>query len=203
MMDGLLELLDRFGPFAIYLLLGAGAAAENVVPPVPADTFVLLGGFLAALGRAEAWAVFFVTWGSNVCSALVVYGAGHRFGQRFFRTRIGRSLLSRRQLQRVRAFYDRWGVPAIFFTRFLPGLRAVVPIFAGVTHQRFLTVAVPVATASAIWYGALVWLGTAAGRNLEEIARWVGDLNSVLLVVSLTLLAGAAAWWVRTRRHRK
>lgn len=202
-MDGLLEFLDGLPPFVIYLLLGAGAAAENVVPPVPADTFVLLGGFLAALDRADAWTVFVVTWGANVCSALVVYGAGHRYGQRFFRTRIGRSLLSRRQLTRVRKFYDRWGVLAIFLTRFLPGLRAVVPIFAGVTHQRFLNVALPVATASAVWYGALVWLGTAAGRNLEEIVEWVGGLNRALLVVSFALVAVLVAWWIHTRRQRE
>ncbi|MBI4539437.1 MAG: DedA family protein [Gemmatimonadetes bacterium] len=201
-MQSVLHILDGLPPVVIYVFLGAGAAAENIVPPVPADTFVLLGGFLAALGQADGWTVFLVTWGANVASALAVYGAGHRYGGLFFRTAVGRRLLSQRQLSRLRRFYERWGVPAIFFTRFLPGLRAVVPVFAGVTHQRFLAVAVPVAAASALWYGALVWLGTLAGRNLEEIAAWVGDVNRILLLVSVVLAATAAVWWLRTRKHR-
>lgn len=202
-MDRIFGLVDGLSPILIYVFLGAGAAVENLVPPVPADTFVLLGGFLTALGQVDAWTVFLVTWGSNVASALAVYEAGHRYGRPFFRTRVGRHLLSSRQLDRLQRFYERWGIPAIFFTRFLPGLRAVVPVFAGVTHQRFLLVLPPLAVASGIWYGVLVWLGSVAGRNLDQIVGWVGDVNRVLLGVSVLLAAGAAVWWVRTRRHRE
>jgi len=100
----------------------------------------------------------------------------------------------------MRDFYRRWGFPAIFVSRFLPGLRAVVPAFAGVSHQPFLPVAAPVAVASAIWYGALVWLGSAAGRNLDRIVSWVAGANRVLLAVALLVFAGLALWWYRSRR---
>ena len=61
-MNAILSFLGSQGPILLYLLLGTGAAFENFFPPVPADTFVLLGAFLAASGRASAWAVFLVTW---------------------------------------------------------------------------------------------------------------------------------------------
>jgi hypothetical protein len=51
--DAVLEWLADLPPVLIYLVIGIGAAVENVFPPVPADTFVLLGAFLAASGRAE------------------------------------------------------------------------------------------------------------------------------------------------------
>lgn len=199
-LQDVLGLLGSLRPGLVYAILGAGAALENVVPPVPADTFVLLGGFLAGTGRADAWKVFAVTWTANVGSALVVYAAGRRYGRGFFAEGWGRHVLDERQLRRMRRFYDRWGLPAIFLTRFLPGLRAVVPAFAGVSRQPFLPVAVPVAVASAVWYGLLVWLGATAGRNLDVIWGWLQGTNRALLGVALVLSGFIGIWWYRTRR---
>jgi undecaprenyl-diphosphatase len=199
--DAVLSVLGDLPPIAVYVLLGVGAALENLVPPVPADTFVLLGGFLAGRGVLAPWAVFTVTWGLNVVSALVVYGVGHRYGRTFFEVGMGRKVLTPRHLERMRHFYERWGAQAVFLARFLPGLRAVVPAFAGVSHQPFLPVAIPVATASAIWYGALVWLGTVAGRRLDTILSWVGNVNRALLLVALAITLAVLAWWWRSRRR--
>lgn len=198
-MESVLGFLAGLPPALAYLILGVGAALENVAPPIPADTFVLLGGFLAGRSLLSEWGVFFVTWSANVLSALVVYWAGDRFGRPFFREGLGRHLVTRPQLERVRRFYDRWGILAIFFTRFLPGLRAVVPVFAGVTHQRFLPVAIPLALASAIWYGALVWIGATTARNLETLLGWLGDTNRVLLAVAVLVAVAIGVWWYRTR----
>ncbi|MEX2466356.1 MAG: DedA family protein [Gemmatimonadota bacterium] len=183
----------------MYLLLGVGAAVENIVPAVPADTFVALGGLLSALGTLDAWTVFFVTWGANVTSALAMYRVGYTHGRPFFEERWGRHVLSAHQMERMSTFYDRWGLFAIFFTRFLPGLRAIVPVFAGVTYQGFVPVAIPLTVASAIWYGALVWIGTVAGRNLDVLANVLGRLNNTLGIAAVILATAVAIWWWRTR----
>ena len=67
-MEQALAFLDAQSPILIYLVLGVGSALENIFPPLPADTFVLLGGFLAGKGRATPWTVFVVTWLANVAS---------------------------------------------------------------------------------------------------------------------------------------
>ncbi len=187
------------GP-TLYLFLGVGAALENIVPAVPADTFVALGGLLSALGSLDARWVFLSTWLFNVASALAMYRVGHRYGQALFGTTVGRLLLKPHQIQRMAAFYVRWGRPAIFLTRFLPGLRAVVPVFAGITRQAWLPVAIPLATASAIWYGALVWLGSWAGQNLDLLGRLLGRLQGVLGALALLMALAALAWWWGSRR---
>ena len=202
-MDQIPGLLNEASPFIIYVLLGVGAAIENIIPPIPADTFVLLGGFLAARGHANEGVVFLVTWTSNVLSALAVYGAGYRYGSAFFQTRLGRYLLHPGQLQTVRRFYDRWGTAAIFYTRFLPGLRAVVPVFAGVSRQKPLLVAFPLLVASAIWYGAIVWVGAFAGHNLEAVLRLQSRVSTTLAGIAVVLFGLVAFWWFRSRRRRR
>ncbi len=202
-MDTILSFLSEISPSIIYVVLGVGAAVENIIPPIPADTFVLLGGFLAARGQASEGVVFLVTWASNTFSALAVYGAGYRYGSSFFRTRLGLYVMDPDQLQTVRRFYRRWGTAAIFLTRFLPGLRAVVPVFAGVSHQKPLAVAVPLLTASAIWYGAIVWAGSLAGHNLERIVMLQSRVNLTLAAFAVILAGPLAIWWLQSRRRRR
>jgi membrane protein DedA with SNARE-associated domain len=198
--DTILRTLADLPPLLIYLVIGTGAAIENVIPPVPADTFVLLGAFLSAAGRASAWVVFLVTWLCNIGSALGVYALARRYGQGFFQTAAGHWLLHPRQLEQIGRFYDRWGTMAIFGSRFLPAFRSMVPVFAGVTHVPFWRVAPPLAIASGLWYGALVFLGAAAGRNWEAILRVFGTASTALLVIATVLIAAFLVWWWRTRR---
>jgi membrane protein DedA with SNARE-associated domain len=167
---------------------------------VPADTFVLLGAFLAESGRASVWLVFFSTWTANVLSAVGVYYLAYHFGSGFFATNIGHWLLKPRQLEQVGRFYERWGTPAIFVSRFLPAFRALVPVFAGVTQMPLRRVIVPLASASALWYGALVYLGAAAGRNWDAIVALFSRASTVLLAIAALLLAAVGAWWWRSRQ---
>ncbi len=199
MLSEFLPLLEGLSPGWIYLVLGIGAGLENIVPPVPADTVVVLGGFLAAGGAAEPVGIFLATWAANVTTALAVYLGGARYGPAFFESAPGRFLLRPHQLRRLEGYYDRWGRITIFVTRFLPGFRAVVPVFAGISGQRLLPVALPLASASAIWYGLLTWLGTTAGRNIEAILDWLGGLNRILLLLALALGAVVLYRWYRSR----
>lgn len=202
-MNGIIQWFEQLPPALIYLFVSAGAAIENIIPPVPADTFVLLGAFLSASGRASPWGVFFATWIGNVASATFVYFVARKRGPGFFRTRVGHWLLHPRQLDEIGRFYGRWGTPAILISRFLPAFRAVVPVFAGVTHVPWLRLVVPAAVASAAWYGFLVYIGAKAGQNWEQIVRFFERFSDWLLVVALVLLIAVGAWWWKSRRaHR-
>lgn len=200
-MGSLLHQLLSLPPLFIYLTLAAGAAVENLVPPVPADSFVLLGAFLAAAGRADPWLVLLFTWLANVVAALGVYALAWHFGEAVFATRAGRFLLHPRQLEQIGGFYRRWGLVAIFFSRFLPVLRSMVPVFAGVTRLPVWRVLPPLAIASGLWYGALVFLGTLASDNWQAILAFFNRASLVLGIVAGVLLAALAAWWFHSRRH--
>lgn len=185
----------------VYASLAGGAALENIVPAVPADTFVALGGFLSGAGDLDARWVALWTWLANVAAALAVYRVSRTHGPSFFEAGWGRFVMKPHQMERMARFYDRWGLFAIFFSRFLPGVRAVVPVFAGATHQPGLRVAPPLVIASGIWYGGLVWLGLWAGQNLEMLSSALGRVNTTLAIAAGVVTALAALWWWLTRRH--
>jgi membrane protein DedA with SNARE-associated domain len=193
--------MNRLPDVALYLALAVGAGLENIIPALPADTFVALGGFLAGAGDLKARWVVLGTWLFNVGGALFVFGVSRRHGPGFFEHGVGHHLVRPHQMRRMARFYERWGTPAIFFSRFLPGVRAVVPVFAGATHQPWARVAVPIAVASAIWYGGLVRIGLLAGQNLDTLASMVDGLNATLAIVAGVVGLVIAVWWLRSRRE--
>ena len=185
----------------VYATLAAGAALENFVPAVPADTFVALGGLLAGAGYLDARWVILGTWLANVAGALFVYRMSYVHGRGFFEQGWGRHIVRPHQMERIEHFYQRWGTPAIFLSRFLPGIRSIVPVFAGLTYRGWLEVALPITVASAIWYGGLVQLGLFAGRNLDQLSRMLGGLNRTLVIAAGLVAALIVGWWFLTRRH--
>lgn len=204
MIEQFIARMARLPLVLIYLIIGAGAAVENVVPPIPADTFVLLGAFIAARGHGNPWIVFLVTWLCNIISVAIVYFVADEYGESFFMKPIGHWLIHPKQMEQIDRFYVRWGVPAIFVSRFLPTLRAIVPVFAGVTHVPFLRVFVPVATASGLWYGFVVYVGVKAGDNWQALSNFFDRFSGVLGIVAGVIIVGLLAWWWHTRRlHRK
>jgi membrane protein DedA with SNARE-associated domain len=202
MIEQLLQKLAELPPIVIYIVIGLGAAIENFIPPIPADTFVLLGAFLAAGGTGNAWTVFFVTWLANITSAALVYFIAYHYGKSFFDKPIGHMLINPHQMKQIGTFYDKWGVPAIFMSRFFPAFRAMVPVFAGVTHVPFFKVFIPVAAASALWYGVVVYIGTTAGKNWDELMAFFNKFSTILLVIAAVLLVAFGVWWWRSRKHK-
>lgn len=176
-------------PPAVYAVIGTLAAVENVFPPVPADTAVALGAFLSQFGDISAAAVFAVTWTANVASASATYVASRTFGRRFFAGRVGRRILRPGALERIERLYQRYGTWGVFFSRFIPAVRAVVPPFAGLAKLGAVRTIVPLAAASAIWYGALTFVIATLASRLEDVRRLVGHINVVALAVVVVVVA--------------
>lgn len=185
----------------VYAALAVGAGLENFVPAIPADTFVALGGFLAGAGDLQARWVVLGTWLCNVAGALSIFGVSRRHGPTFFEHGLGRHIVRPHQMRRMSLFYDRWGTAAIFFSRFLPGVRTIVPIFAGTTCQSWPRVIVPITFASAIWYGGLVQVGLFAGHNLDTLSAILNQFNTTLGVTTTAVGLAVGIWWLRTRHH--
>ncbi len=189
-------------PTAVYTIIGVLAGVENVFPPVPADTAVAIGAFLSTGGRISAQAVFAVTWIANVAGAVAVYAAGRTIGRPFFQGRLGRRLLNPGAMVRLELLYRNYGMWGIFVSRFVPGLRAVVPPFAGVANLSTLRVVLPLVVASGLWYGVLTFVAVTAVREIDEILEFARRLSVAGVVSAGALVAVVVFAWRRRRRRR-
>jgi undecaprenyl-diphosphatase len=160
---------------------------------------VVVGGVIAGAGGADPTLLFLVVWFANVASALLVYELGRRYGAGFFAGRFGRFLLGPAQLDSLSIAYRRFGVPIIFFSRFLPIFRPIVPVFAGVARLGFWSTALPILAASALWYGFLVYLGAFTGSNLSRVLEVLDRVGGWLWVIAAVVMAILFWLWWRTR----
>ncbi len=202
LIEDIISALLGLPPTAVYTIIGVLAGVENVFPPVPADTAVALGAFLSTGGRISAQAVFAVTWIANVAGAIMVYAAGRTIGRPFFHGRLGRRLLNPGAMARLELLYRNYGTWGIFVSRFIPGLRAVVPPFAGVANLGTLRVVLPLVVASGLWYGTLTFVAATALREIDEIIEFARRLNLAGVVSVGVLVAVAVFAWRRRRRRR-
>jgi membrane protein DedA with SNARE-associated domain/uncharacterized tellurite resistance protein B-like protein len=195
--------VTQLPPVAVYGVLALLAAVENVIPPVPSDAAVALGAFLSNRGVTTPLGVFFVTWIANLAGAAAVYFVARRYGRGLFATSTGRRLLAPRSLAIIEREYLRFGVVGIFVSRFLPGIRAVVPPFAGLVNLSPLRTLVPTGIASAIWYGGITLLGSLIGSEWERINRIILGVNRTLGIVTAVLMLAALGWYLLRRRRRQ
>jgi membrane protein DedA with SNARE-associated domain len=201
-LERLLDALASLPLVPTYLVLMALSALENVFPPVPADTAVALGAFLARRGEVSVVPLAALCWLSNLASAAGTYVFARRHGRGFFRDGWGRKLMPPEVLAALEEAYGRWGTAGIFLSRFLPGVRAAVMPFAGVAGLSPSRALLPAAAASAIWYAFLAVAGYALAQNWEAVKAFVADTNRALAIAAVVLGTAAVAWlWRRSRRR--
>lgn len=203
MLERLLDALASLPLVPTYLVLMALSALENVFPPVPADTAVALGAFLARRGEISVVPLAVLCWLANLASACGTYLLGRRHGRAFFQDGWGRRIMSPEVLTALEEAYARWGTAGIFMSRFLPGLRAAVPPFAGVAGLPAAKALLPAAIASLIWYAFLATTGYQLAANWEAVKSLVADANRALGIAAIAATTAVVVWlWRRSRRRQ-
>jgi membrane protein DedA with SNARE-associated domain len=198
----MLDWLASVPAAVLYLSLCILAATENVFPPLPTDSVVAFGMWIAARGEASALLAFVGTWIGNVGGAAGMYAIGHRRGTGWMRHRFPR-LVDEAGERRLLALYARYGLLALVVSRFIPGLRALVPPFAGALHVPAVGAVGAMAIASGIWYGVIAYLAYKAGEDWSALTRMLAHSGRLAAVVaSLLALAAVVAWLVHRRRER-
>ncbi len=187
---------------ALYLAIGIISAVENVFPPFPADAVVAFGSFLAARGTGSPYTTFLFAWGGNLIGAAFMYYVGRRYGSGPFLRRLER-WVGKDAEARFMTLYGRYGLPALFVSRFLPAVRALVPPLAGAMKLPAIPVAFSVATASGIWFAFITWISFRAGADWDVLyASIVHSSKVAALGAGLLVAVIAIMLWVRHRRKR-
>jgi membrane protein DedA with SNARE-associated domain len=189
---------------ALYAAAFGFSALENIFPPFPADGLVALCAFVANPGQASVTAVWAFVVAGNVAGAGVTFALGRRYGAAGLRARLEEQGLVRRE-EKMEHLYERYGLVAIFLARMIPGVRAIVPPFAGAMKLSATRTLLVVGLASAIWYGVIVLIAFRVGEDwrlyIEEI-RKIGVWGGAVAVVLVAAAGGIIFWYTRRRRAR-
>jgi membrane protein DedA with SNARE-associated domain len=130
-----------------------------------------------------------------------MYYVGRRFGSSAFMSRLER-WAGKGAEQRLMSLYGRYGLPALFISRFLPAVRAVVPPFAGAMKLPVIPVALAIAAASGIWFTFITFIAYRAGSNWEVLYGTILRSGKIVgLSATLLVILIAALLYLRRRRR--
>ena len=202
MVERLIEFLRPYlsAPWG-YFIVGAATFLENSVGAgviVPGETLVIIGGFYARLGVLSlAWVAVAACVGA-VLGDNVGYFIGRRFGRGFLERHGRRLLITPERLERADRYYRSHGGKTVFLGRFIPFVRSVGFILAGVAHMRWRRFLLYDLAGSVVWGIGNAVLGYLIGASYE---RWKGYLTPIGLGILVLLLAFIL--WTRWRGRRR
>lgn len=186
---------------SLYVSIAVLSAFENFFPPFPSDAVIAFGSFLADRAHGSAFTVFFLGWFGNVTGACITYSLGRRFGSKAFLRRLDKYAGPTAE-QRIMQLHKRYGFGGLFVSRFLPGVRAIVPPFAGAMKLPAAKVIFSVASASAVWFALITFLAFRAGDNWDAVEHYLVRSGKVAGAVAVAIVVFALAFWLLKRRRR-
>jgi len=187
---------------SLYVTIALLSAFENFFPPFPSDAVIAFGAFLADRGHGSALTVFFLGWLGNISGAAVTYTLGRRFGSKAFLRRIEKYAGPDAE-SRIKQLHKRYGFAGLFVSRFLPGVRAIVPPFAGAMKLPAFKVMLSVASASAVWFALITFLAFRAGDNWDLVQHYLVRSGKVAGITAIAIVALAIGVWLWRRHARK
>lgn len=172
-----IEHFTYLGLLVVLILCGLGL-------PVPEDAVLLTGGYLAHRGLVQYPVALVVSFVGVITGDCSLFFLGRRFGTGLLRYFGLAHPNSRKSIVRMRKFMDRHGHRAVFYARFLAGLRAVVYLSAGslgVPISRFLMYDL---LGALISVPLVVSLGYLFGSEIERILHYIGGIQKALLIIA-------------------
>jgi membrane protein DedA with SNARE-associated domain len=197
MVFALLNVPKNLGYPLLALLVGAEASGV----PVPGETALIASSVLASDGHLEIVAVIAIAAAAAIIGDNIGYVVGAKFGRRLL-TRPGRTQARRLEaLEKGNTLMERHGPKAVFFGRWIAGLRIWASWLAGMTDMPWRSFLVWNALGGitwAIWFGLLGYFGGEAAAHIVARAG-VG----VAIVVISGFVAGYVIMHLRLRRRRR
>lgn len=181
---------------ALGFLVAAGESIVIVGAFVPGIAILIAMGGLVAAGAVDFWSLALWTSLGAVFGDGVSYWIGRRFGPGIRGHRLFASYEP--LLLRSETFFARWGVWAIVIARFTPGIRAFVPVVAGMLHMPRGRFYVANVVSAFIWAPAHIAPVAFAGRLAMDVK--LSPMAIGMIVLGVVLAAAAAYGFVRWRR---
>lgn len=185
----LIPLLEGLYRTVGYLGVVVAMAIESACIPLPSEIILPLAGWMVSRGDFDLWLSALAGTLGCVIGSTVAYWVG-ALGGRPLLMRYGKYvLISPHEIATADRWFGRYGEAAIFFSRLLPVVRTFISLPAGISRMHFGRFLIYTALGSFPWSLGLVFAGKLLGDNWESVRKSLGQLDYVIVVVIVALVA--------------
>ncbi|MEO6387171.1 MAG: DedA family protein [Croceibacterium sp.] len=195
MHDLIIELISRGGYWGILFLM----ALENLIPPIPSEVIMGLGGVLVARGQMDFWILLLVGTIGSTAGNYAWFWVGDKWGY----DRLGRMVerhgrwltLDFKHIQQAARFFQKHGQWVVFFLRFSPMLRTMVSLPAGLAHMSVWRFLLFTFVGAGIWNALLIEGGRRLAPYIDKYQQWSSWAIIGLIVLAVLFYIYRVATW--------
>ncbi|GHN49952.1 alkaline phosphatase [Lactobacillus delbrueckii] len=198
MNETITQLIQNYGYVAVALLI----AAENIFPPIPSELILTFTGFLTLSANLSVPGAIIASTIGAFIGAVTLYWVGTFFDQdrlsRFAVSKVGRRFgLSPEKITKTENYFNSHGRAATFFGRFIPVVRSLISLPAGMSHFSLARFSFYTILGTAIWNTVLIYAGRFAGNAYQQVVQ---EFEGLSLIVLIAFCAIAAAVYLLKKK---
>jgi len=196
----IIDIINRFGYLGVFLLI----IKENFFQPIPSEVILTFSGFMTTCSRMTVWGVVLSATVGSSLGAVVLYFLVKLFNadriELLFDSRFGRMLhLKAEDVKTAGKWFNKHGYQAVFLCRFVPVVRSLISIPAGMAKMKLGAFLLLTALGTFIWNSVLVYLGRLAGEAWGRIVSYMDYYTMITAAVLVILGLVFAVYFIKKR----
>lgn len=204
MQQFILHIIEQFGYFGVFFLI----LIENVFPPIPSEVILLFSGFFSSYTSLSVFYMIFASTLGSFLGAIILYYIGKIFNKerlkKIVNGRLGKILfLKENDIDKADEWFDNKGNKSVFFCRFVPIVRSLISIPAGMSEMPMGKFIIYTICGSMIWNTVLICLGYRLGSNWEYVLTILDKYQMVVIVILVIIFGYVIIKFYRKKRKSK
>ncbi len=184
MQDLIITIMNQFGYLGVFLLI----TLENVFPPIPSEVILLFGGFMTTYTKLNIIIMIIAATLGSIFGAIILYYVGKIFNKerlkKIISGKIGKVLrLKNSDIDKADEWFDKKGQKTVFICRFIPIVRSLISIPAGMSEMPLVKFLIYTTLGSLIWNTVLIIIGSIVGANWVSILTILDTYSNIVLVL--------------------
>ena len=180
----IIDIMNSFGYLGIALLI----LIENVFPPIPSELILTFGGYMTLDTKMTVVGVIIVSTIGSVLGAIVLYYIGKILNKerlvKIIESKYGKLLrVKAKDIEMANKWFDSKGNKSVFFCRFIPIVRSLISIPAGMCEMSMVKFICYTTFGSLIWNTCLVCVGAYAGNKKDVILNIIDKSSYLILAI--------------------
>lgn len=204
MQEIILSVMGKYGYVGVFLLI----MIENVFPPIPSEVILLFGGFMTTYTKLSIFGMIVASTLGSLFGAIILYYIGKIFNKdklkKIISGRLGKVLrLKVSDIDNADNWFDNKGNKTIFFCRFIPLVRSLISIPAGMSEMPVFKFLLYTLFGSLIWNTVLIIVGSVVGENWTKIVGILDTYSHTVVVILFIIFVVGVYFFYRNRSNKK
>ena len=201
MQNTIIEIMNSFGYLGVFLLI----ALENVFPPIPSEVILLFGGFMTTFTDMNIIGVIIASTLGSLLGAIALYYIGKILNKerlkKIITSKPGKLLrLTPEDIDKADNWFDTKGNKTVFFCRFIPLIRSLISIPAGMSEMPMKKFLVYTIAGSLIWNSVLSIAGSIVGENWTDILAIMDNYSHIIVILLAIIFVIAIIIFYKKRK---